>query len=80
VTTAQGRQDENDFWRFTAHSARKLFETHFQARSVEIEALGNVLTAVGALHAVSVSEFSKQELGTSGPQHPVVIAVRATKL
>lgn len=79
VTIAQSRRDENDFWRFTALSARKLFETYFQPRSVEIEALGNVLTAVGALHAVSVSEFSKQELGTSGPQHPVVIAVRATK-
>jgi len=57
-----------------------LFETQFQPRSVEIESLGNVLTAVGALHAVAASEFSKQELETLGPQHPVVIAVRVTKL
>jgi hypothetical protein len=33
----QSRRDENDFWRFTALSARKLFETYFQPRSVEIE-------------------------------------------
>jgi len=80
VTTTQGRPDEDDFWRFTTVSARKLFETQFQPCSVEIEALGNVLTAVGALHAVAASEFSKQELETVGPQHPVVIAVRVTKL
>ena len=80
VTTAQGRPDADDFWRFTTLSARKLFETQFLPRSVEIEALGNVLTAVGALHAEAASEFSKQELVTSGPQHPVVIAVRVTKL
>jgi glycosyltransferase involved in cell wall biosynthesis len=80
VTATQGRPDEDDFWRFTTLSARKLFETQFQPRSVQIEALGNVLTAVGALHALAASEFSKQELETSGPQHPVVIAVRVTKL
>jgi glycosyltransferase involved in cell wall biosynthesis len=80
VTTAQGRPDEGDFWRFTSLSARKLFERHFQPRWVELEALGNVVTAVGALHGVAASEFSKQELETAGPQHPVVIAVRATKL
>jgi glycosyltransferase involved in cell wall biosynthesis len=80
VTTAQSRPNEDDFWRLTTLSARRLFETQFQQRSIEVEAMGNVLAAVAALHGMAASDFSEQELETSSSQHPVVIAVRATKL
>ena len=80
VTTAQAGAIEVDFWRFTALSARRLVETQFQPPSVEVEAMGNVLTAVAALQGLMPSDFSDRELETSSSQHPVVIAVRAKKL
>jgi SAM-dependent methyltransferase len=78
VTTTQGR-NENDFWRFTSISARRLFELQFPKDSIEVEPLGNVLTSIGALHGVPAGEFSQRELSTVGAQHPVLIAVKATK-
>jgi len=79
VTTAQG-SDENDFWRFTAISARRLLEMQFPKDSIEVQPLGNVLTSIGALHGVPAREFSERELDTLGPQHPVLIGVKATKI
>jgi SAM-dependent methyltransferase len=78
VTTAHGT-DENDFWRFTARSARRLFEPQCLNGSIEVQTLGNVLTSIGALHRIPAGEFSPRERDTVGAQHPVVIAVKATK-
>lgn len=78
VTTTQG-PNENDFWRFTATSARRLFELQFSSDSIEVQSLGNVLTSIGALHGVPAGDFSQRELDTVGPQHPVLIGVKATK-
>jgi glycosyltransferase involved in cell wall biosynthesis len=78
VTTAHGT-NENDFWRFTAISALRLFELQFPKASIEVQPLGNVLTSIGALHGVPAGEFSQRELDTIGAQHPVLIGVKATK-
>jgi len=78
VTTACNT-DENDFWRFTVISARRLFEAQFSKDSIEVEPLGNVLTSIAALHGVPAGEFSQLELDTVGAQHPVIITVKATK-
>lgn len=78
VTTAQG-MNENDFWRFTVISARRLFELQFHKDWIEVQPLGNVLTSIGALHGLQAGEFSQRELDTVGVQHPVLIGVKATK-
>jgi glycosyltransferase involved in cell wall biosynthesis len=78
VTTARG-PNENDFWRFTAISARRLFELQFSKDLIEVQPFGNVLTSIGTLHRVPAGEFSQRELHTVGAQHPVVIGVKATK-
>ena len=78
VTTAQGA-DENDFWRFTELSARRLLGQNFPEHSIHVQGFGNVLAGIAGLHGVPADEFSECELQTPGAQHPVVIGVFARK-
>ena len=68
-----------DFWRFTAASARRLFEEVFSEGEVEVEAFGNVLTGTAFLQGMASSELEPAELERCDPYFPVLIAVRAKK-
>jgi SAM-dependent methyltransferase len=68
-----------DFWRFTAASARALFGEVFGAENVEVQTFGNVLTAVALLHGLVVDELTPEEFAHHDPDYPLIVAVRATK-
>jgi glycosyltransferase involved in cell wall biosynthesis len=78
----QGSRDERGdtwYWRFTPHSARRLFERVFPAERVELGVHGNVLAATAFLQGLSASELEPQELDFLDPRYDVVITVRARK-
>jgi SAM-dependent methyltransferase len=68
-----------DFWRFTAASARALFGEVFGDKHVEVQTFGNVLTAVAFLHGLVVDELTPEEFAHHDPDYPLIVAVRATK-
>jgi SAM-dependent methyltransferase len=68
-----------DYWRFTAQSARRLFEEAFPPGAVKVEAQGNVLAAVAFLHGLAAEELSRRELDAHDPDFEVTVAVRAAK-
>ncbi len=68
-----------DYWRFTTLSAKRLFEEVFPPENVEVQAYGNVLTAVAFLHGLAAEELKKEELDYHDPDYEVLITVRAVK-
>lgn len=68
---------EDDLWRFTVGSCRRLFRDAFGDASVE--PYGNVLTCVAALNGMAAQELSPRELATKDPTYPVIIGVRAVR-
>ena len=68
-----------DYWRFTTLSARRLFEEAFPPGSVQVEADGNVLSAVAFLHGLATEEFLPEELDHRDPDYEVSISIRAIK-
>jgi SAM-dependent methyltransferase len=68
-----------EYWRFTALSARWLFETAFPAANVVVEAHGSVLAAIAFLHGLAAEELRPQELAWHDPDYEVLITVRAVK-
>jgi SAM-dependent methyltransferase len=68
-----------DFWRMTTRSARLLFEEAFDPRDVEVEAYGNVVSAMAWLHGLAAEELTSEELDARDPDYEVLVAVRAVK-
>jgi hypothetical protein len=68
-----------DYWRFTTLSARRLFESHFPAKGVAVEAYGNVLAAFAVLQGLTVEELTQQEIEYRDPDYQVMICIRAQK-
>jgi len=66
-----------DFWRFTSHSARRLFEAVFPPDHVTVEPSGNVLTAAAFLYGLAVEDLRTEELEANDPDYEVLVAVRA---
>ena len=66
-------------WAFTSLSAQRLFEEVFPAANVQIEAFGNVLTAVAFLQGLAAEELNRQELDHRDENFEVIITVRAKK-
>ena len=67
------------YWGFTPVSARRLFSEVFPATDVEVQAYGNVLSAIALLHGLAVEELVAAELSHYEPGYEVTIAVRAHK-
>jgi SAM-dependent methyltransferase len=76
---SQDQWDTHYYWAFTPPSVRSLFEESFPAANVEVEAHGNVLTAISFLHGLAAEELGGQELKRRSPGYEVVITVRAVK-
>lgn len=68
-----------EYWRFTADSARRLFEDVFHGGWVSVEVYGNVMTAVAFLHGLPSEEFKPRKLDYRDPDYEVLVAVRAVK-
>ena len=68
-----------DYWRFTTLSARRMFEEAFPPENVNVEAYGNVLSAISFLHGLSAGDLKPNELDVRDRDYEVLIAVRAQK-
>ncbi len=68
-----------DYWRFTTASCLALFGEAFGPENIEIQAYGNVLTALAFLSGMASQELSRRELETNDAYFPSIIAVRAVK-
>jgi len=68
-----------EYWHFTTRSTRLLLEEVFPASHVEVEAHGNVLSAIASLHGVAAGELLQEELDFHDPDFEVVITSRAVK-
>jgi len=76
------RDGENrwqDHWRFTAASARRLFQGVFGDSNIEIQARGNLCTAVNFLDGRAVEELRPSELEHLDPDYELVVFIRAVK-
>lgn len=69
----------NDWWRFTAMSARRIFAEVFGDKQVTIHTYGNVLTAVALLHGLVQGELTNEELEFHDPDYELVIGVASVK-
>jgi SAM-dependent methyltransferase len=77
---SQDKWNTKFYWAFTPPAVRSLFEESFPAANVEVEAYGNVLTAISFLHGLAAEELGEQELKRRTPGYEVLITVRAMKL
>ena len=69
----------NELWRFTVAGCRWLLERSFSPLGVEVEAHGNVLSAIAFLEGLSADELTPEELDHHDPDYQVLITMRATK-
>jgi SAM-dependent methyltransferase len=68
-----------DSWRFTAYSAKRLFNEYFPENEVHVQTYGNVLAATAFLYGLATRELKPNELDHHDSDYPVIIGVRARK-
>ena len=68
---------EREFWRFTAASARRLFEERFA--EVQVRTYGNVLTCAAFLYGLASEELTQRELEDRDDFFPTLVTVRASR-
>jgi hypothetical protein len=68
----------DDFWRFTAASARECFERSFPATGVTVEPCGNLIAAAAFIQGFAEQDLRTEELERHGAEFPLVITVRAS--
>jgi SAM-dependent methyltransferase len=68
-----------DYWRFTSAACERLFGQVFGRERVEVEAHGNVLTAVAFLMGMAADELQPGQLAHDDPRFENVVCVRAVK-
>ena len=69
----------SEYWRFTSASVKRLFEETCPTAQRELQAYGNVLTAITFLHGVAAEELTHDELNYHDPYYESLITVRVTK-
>jgi SAM-dependent methyltransferase len=67
-----------DWWRFTARSARDAFAQVFGEAHVEVESFGNVLSTTAFLHGLVQEELTREELEYHDSDYELVLGIRAT--
>jgi SAM-dependent methyltransferase len=68
-----------DWWRFTARSARYIFGEVFGDADTTVESYGNVLTATAFLHGLVQEELTLEELEYSDPDYELIVGIKATR-
>lgn len=68
-----------DWWRFTAKSARRIFTDAFGEANVAVHTYGNVLSSVAFLHGLVQAELDPEELQFHDPAYELVIGIVAIK-
>jgi hypothetical protein len=67
------------YWAFTTRSAEQLFHEFFPDKNVQVQAHGNVLSAIAFLHGLASEELRREELDCHDPDFQVLITIRAVK-
>jgi SAM-dependent methyltransferase len=67
------------YWSFTSCSVQRLFEEVFPPDKLEVNAYGNVLTAVASLEGLAAQELKQRELEAADPDYEMVVTVRVVK-
>jgi SAM-dependent methyltransferase len=73
------REEWEDYWRFTSHSARRMISEIFPSDNLEIQAHGNVLAAAAFLYGLGAEELSQPELDHHDADYELILAIRAIK-
>ncbi len=71
--------NEQEFWRFTSLTLRRLFEQVFPASLVEVKAYGNVLASIAALHGLAVEDLRRSDLDVRDEDFEVSLSLLAVK-
>ena len=80
VSARDGNKENNeDFWRFTEASARKVFSEVFPVESFEITSYGNVMVYAAILHGLTTEDLAPGELDEVDPMFSALCCVRAVK-
>jgi len=70
---------ESEYWRLTAAACERIFGEAFAGGEVDVEARGNVLTAIAFLVGMAAEELSRRELELNDPFFPLLVMVEARK-
>jgi SAM-dependent methyltransferase len=70
---------DDQWWAFTARSAKRLFAEAFGEANVDAGAHGNLLAATAFLQGLAVEELSPAELDYHDRRYEVIVTVRAVK-
>jgi SAM-dependent methyltransferase len=68
-----------DWWRFTTDGARKLFADVYGADNVEVDAVGNVLSACAFLYGLAAEELDEAQLAHRDTDYELLVTVRAVR-
>lgn len=67
------------YFSFTSHAARELFGSHFGRGGVNVDAVGNVLTATAFLYGIAAEELPPEALARHDPDFELLVRVRVQK-
>jgi SAM-dependent methyltransferase len=70
------RNPWQDYRRYTPAGLRRLLAAAFPDAAVDVEAHGNVFSAIAFLHGLAAEELMAEELDTSDPAYPVIVTAR----
>lgn len=68
-----------DYWRFTSLSTRRILEEEFPPSDVQVEAYGNLASAIAFLRGLAAQDLSRDHLAPADPDYEIVIAARARR-
>lgn len=68
-----------DFWRFTPLSLRKLFEQSFATDQIQVNHMGNALSATCFIQGIPAEKLSGRELDHIDDDYPVTLTLMAKK-
>jgi hypothetical protein len=70
---------EADYWRFTPAGLRRLIERHCDGAVIEVEAGGNLTTALAALLGLAIEDLREEDLAADDPVFPIIASAAITK-
>lgn len=74
-----GAWGESWYWSFTANAVTRMLGAWFDPEEVQVQSLGNVLTATAFLYGLGRPELRQEELDAADNHYPVIITARAVK-
>jgi len=75
----QSEWPDSWFWSFTTSSVHRLLQEHFPEPCINVQAYGNILTAISFLYGLAAEEIAQEDLDYQDPDYEVVITGYAVK-